>query len=258
MTRLIGKRRSGKRSPNPSTPNSASPVTTPVAESKWRISTRTSQRKKRRSLRIDPPPRGAASPVSVEGGDDVGSKVIYEEPVNIMRPPVLQLSPAPARQGPVRTRPYEAPYFFPTPGSPEAIGYVDKIREDRRSVFVQPDAMFVRKKRSFTMSSLEKGGTMGTPKLRSEGSRDQIIEDSGRKRPKSSGKGSGDGNHDLPSPTPAHEFGVQAGAPTKLRKASAPAQLPPLTNTVPTPTTPPRPQAQRQGTLGIMRMLGKH
>ena len=149
----------------------------------------------------------------------MGSKVIYEELVNITRPPVLQLSPAPA----VRTRLYEVPYFFPTPGSPEAIGYVDKIREDRRSVFVQPDAMFVRKKRSFTMSSLEKGGTMGTPTLRSEGSHDQIIEDSGRKRPKSSG----DGKHDPPSPTPAHEFGVQARASAKLRKVSetAPTNL---------------------------------
>lgn len=29
-----------------------------------------------------------------------------------------------------RTNPYEAPYFFPAPGSPEAVGYVDRARED--------------------------------------------------------------------------------------------------------------------------------
>ncbi|KAG1784216.1 hypothetical protein EV702DRAFT_1058093 [Suillus placidus] len=31
---------------------------------------------------------------------------------------------------PLRTQPYAAPYFFPAPGTPEAIGYVTKTREE--------------------------------------------------------------------------------------------------------------------------------
>ncbi|KAF7793451.1 hypothetical protein EIP86_004563 [Pleurotus ostreatoroseus] len=39
---------------------------------------------------------------------------------------------APAKRGPVaRTDPYQAPYFFPTPLSPEAVDYVDKVRSER-------------------------------------------------------------------------------------------------------------------------------
>ncbi|KAG1757834.1 hypothetical protein EDB19DRAFT_68599 [Suillus lakei] len=40
---------------------------------------------------------------------------------------------------PLRTQPYAAPYFFPTPGSPDAIDYVMKTREEllRPSGFMQ-------------------------------------------------------------------------------------------------------------------------
>ena len=263
MTRPAGKRRPGKRPSNPPTPGSASPAMSPVVESKWHVATRTSQRKKRKSLRIDPPLRSATSPAFIMSGEDVGGEIIYEEPVSITRSPVLRPPPTPARQGPVRTRPYEAPYFFPTPGSPEAIGYMDKVREERRSVFVYPDAMLVRNKKDMKRSStvsLEKDGTAGTPKLRSEASRDQVTEESGKKRPKSSRKGSVDGNLIPSSSTPIHEFGVQVGTPMKFRKSSVPPQVSPFPDTVPTPTptTPSRPQAQRQGSLRIMKILGKH
>ena len=260
MMSPTGKRRLGKRS-NPPTPGSASPATTPVVESKWRIATRTSTRKKRKSLRIDPPPRSATSPVLIESGGDVGGETIYEEPISITRPPVLRSPPTPARQGPGRTRPYEAPYFFPTPGSPEAIGYMDKVREERRSVFVQPDATLAKNKKDpkrASTVSLEKDGTGGSPKLRSEGSRDRVTEDSGKKRPKCSGKGSGDGNLNPPSSNPTPESSVQVGSLKKPRKSSAPPQLSPSPDTVPTPIALSRPQAQRQGSLGIMRILGKH
>lgn len=263
-TRPAGKRRSGKRASNPPTPKSASPATTPVLESKWQISAGASQRKKRKSLQIDPPHRGATSPVFIERGDDVGGETIYEEPISIIQPPTSQLPLTPVRQGPVRTRPYEAPYFFPTPGSPEAIGYVDRVREERRSVLVHPDAMFVRnkkdlKRRSSTLSSIEKDGTAGIPKPRNETGQDQATEDSGKKRPKNSEKGSFGDRHVNPSSSAlADEFGVQAGTPTKLRKSSAPPRLSSSPDTVPTPTTTSRPQAQRQGSRGIMRILGKH
>lgn len=262
MTRPAGKRRPGKRSSNPPTPKSASPATTPMVESKWQITTRASQRKKRNSLRINPPPRSAASPVLIDGGDDVGGGIIYEEPVNVPRPPAPRLPLTPARQGPVRTRPYEAPYFFPTPGSPEAFGYVERVREERRSVLVHPDAMFVRQrkdlKRPSTIFNFEKDGAVGTPKR--QGSNDQVTEDGGRKRTKSSGKGSApDRNFSPPFSAPIDvEFGGQVGAPTKLRKGSAPPQFSPFHETVPTQTTSSRPQVQRQGSLGIMRILGKH
>jgi len=262
ITRPAGKRRSGKRSSNTPTPKSASPVTTPVVESKWRIATRGSQRKKRKSLRIDPPPRSAASPVLIENGVDVGGEMVYEEPVGITRPPVLRSPLTPAKQGPVRTRPYEAPYFFPTPGSPEAFGYVDRVREERRSVLAYPDAMLTRnkkdlKKKSSTISSFEKEGAMGIQKPRGEGGHDQVTEGNAGKQPKSSGKGSWDRDSNLPSSAPIDEFGTQAGAPTK-RKSSTLPQFPPSPDTVSTPSTPSRPQVQRQGSLGIMRILGKH
>lgn len=248
ITRPAGKRRSAKRPSNPSTPTSSSPVT-PVVESRWHIATRAAQRKKRKSLRIDPPRQNATSPVLIETGDDVGGEIIHEEPISITRPPIPQQPPTPARQGPVRTRPYEAPYFFPSPGSPEAIGYVDRVREERRSVFVQPDAMLVRgKKRSFTTPNPEKGGAADTPKPHGEGSHDQATEDNGRKRPGGSRKGSGDRNLD-----PIDESGVQVGTPTNLRKASAPPQFSPSPE-----TSPSRPRMQRQGSSGIMRILGKH
>ena len=264
ITRPAGKRRSGKRPSNTPTPKSASPVTTPVVESRWRIATRGSQRKKRKSLRIDPPPRSAASPVLVENGVDVGGGMVYEEPVGITRPSVLRSPLTPARQGPVRTRPYEAPYFFPTPGSPEAFRYVDRVREERRSVLAQPDTMLTRikkdlKKRSSTISSFEKEGAAGISKSRGEGSLDQVIETEGNagKQPKSSGKGSGDRDFNRPSSAPADESGTKAGTPTKLRKSSAPPQLPSTPDTVSTPSTPSR-QVKRQGSLGFMRILGKH
>ncbi|KAG0702744.1 hypothetical protein DFH29DRAFT_920212 [Suillus ampliporus] len=50
---------------------------------------------------------------------------------------------------PLRTQPYAAPYFFPAPGSPEAIDYVTKMREEllrspRTSGFIHRSA-FTRK-----------------------------------------------------------------------------------------------------------------
>lgn len=261
MTRSAGKRRSGKRSSGPPTPISVSPTMTPVVESKWRIGTRASQRKKRKSLRIDPPQWNATSPMFIETGDDVGGTVIYEEPASITRPPIHQSPLPPTRQGPVRTRPYEAPYFFPTPGSLEAVGYVDRVREERRSALVHPDAMCVRSKkdlRSSTMSSLEKGGSPGLPKPRGEGGHDQATEDGNKKRPKSCGKGSGDRNTNPFSSISVDELGVQVGTPTRLRKTSAPPKLSPSLGPGRTLATPSRPQVQRQGSLGIMRILGKH
>ena len=193
----------------------------------------------------------------------MGAEIAYEGPVSVTRPPIHQLPPTPARQGPVRTRPYEAPYFFPTPGSLEAIGYVDKVLEERRSALTHPDAKLARNKKNLkrsgsTISSLEKDRTASTPKLRGEGSQDQATEDSGRKRPKNSEKGSGDRNTSPSSSTPFDEFGVQAGTPNKLRKSSTPPRLLSLSDTALTPTTPPHPQPRRQGSRGIMRILGKH
>ncbi|KAF9654110.1 hypothetical protein BDM02DRAFT_3181956 [Thelephora ganbajun] len=255
------KRRSGKRSPNSPTPKSPSPAMSPVVESKWHVATRSSQRKKRKSLRIDPPRTDAISSVLIESGDDMGGEINYEEPISTTRPTTSQSPLTPARQGPVRTRPYEAPYFFPTPGSLEAIGYVERVLEERKLVLVHPDAMFVRNKkdprRSFTMSSPETDGNVDIPKLRGGDGHDQAPEDASKKRPKSSGKGSGDRNIN-PSFIPADEFGVQGGAPTKIRKGSAPPQFPPFPDTSSAPTTSSRPQTQRQGSPGIMRILGKH
>ena len=193
----------------------------------------------------------------------MGGETVHEEPIGITRPPISRLPLTPARQGPVRTRPYEAPYFFPTPGSLEAVGYVEKVREERRSAFVHPDAMFPRSKKDLkrsesTISSPEKDGAAGIPKLRHEGSRDQVTEDSGKKRSKKSEKGSGDVNTSPSSSIPVDEFGKQAGSPNKLRKPNAPPQFSPFSDTIPTPTTPPRPQPQRQGSRGFMRILGKH
>ena len=255
-SRPAGKRRSGKRSSNPPTPTSTSPTVAPVVESRWRVATRVSQRKKRMSLRIDPPRPSPSSPVFIQSGDDVGGAVIHEEPISITRPPIPQPLPSRPRQGPTRTRPYEAPYFFPTPGSPEAIGYVEKVREERRSVFAHPDTMFVRNKRSSTFPSLDKDGTTGTLKSHGKGNQDQAIEGSSKKQPKTSERGSGDRNTNPLPPIPTDEFGVSAGTP-KIRKSSAPPQFSPSPDCAQTPTTPPGPP-RRQGSRGIMRMLGKH
>ena len=256
MNRPAGKRRSGKRPSNPPTPTSTSPTVAPVVESKWRVATRVSQRKKRMSLRIDPPRRSPTSPVFIQSGDDVGGAVIHDEPISITRPPMLQSTPSRARQGPTRTRPYEAPYFFPTPGSPEAIGYVEKVREERRSVVTHPDTMRVRNKRSGTLSSLDKDGTTGTPKSHGKGNQDQAIEGNGKKQPKTSEKGSGDRNTNPLTPIPTGGFGGSAGSP-RTRKSSAPPRFSPSLDTALTPTTPPHPP-RRQGSRGIMRILGKH
>ena len=166
----------------------------------------------------------------------MGSGTIHEEPTSITRPPTSRLPLTPARQGPSRTRPYEAPYFFPTPGSPEAIGYTERVLEERQS-FIHPDPTSVRNKkdskRSATITISEKDGAVGNPKLGGEGNQNQSTEDGGtRKRPKNSEKASGDKNV---NPVPVDEFGIQVGTPTS-----------------------PRPQAQRQGSRGILRILGKH
>ena len=260
ITRSTGKRRSGKRTPNAPTPKSASPTTSPVVESKWHTAMRSSQRKKRKSLRIDPPLRSAAPSVLIEGEDALSREIIYEEPIGITQPHAAHLPVTPARQGPGRTRPYEAPYFFPAPGSPEAIGYVDRVREERRGGLISPDPMTGKSKRdlrgrSSTMSSLEKDGTPGSMNPHGETGHNQPPEDFGKKRPKSAGKGSGKKNSDLLS-TP-NEFGVQTRTQTILRKTSAPAQLS-SSGTTSTSATPPRSQTHRQGSLGIMRILGKH
>lgn len=260
ITRPAGKRKSGKRSPNSPTPKSASPSASPVIESKWHIGTRVAQRKKRRSLRIDPPIRSATPSVLLESGDAVGHEIIYEEPISIIRPHTSHLPLTPARQGPVRTRPYEAPYFFPAPGSPEAVGYVERVREERRSTLAIPELKSPRskkdlKRRSSTLSSVEKDETPGNAKLHGEGNHDQTTEGSGKKRPKSAGKGFGTKNSH-PSFSPA-ESDVQTKTQIILRKSSAPAQLS-SPDTLSTPTTPPRHQPQRQGSLAIMRILGKH
>ena len=259
---LAGKRRQCKRTSNSSTPKSSSPATTPVAESKWHIATHQSQRKKRKSLRIAPPRRSATSAMLIENGDDVGGGTIHEEPISIIRPPISRLPLTPARQGPIRTRPYEAPYFFPTPGSPEAIGYTERVLEERRSVLFHTDATSVRNKkdpkRSSTTPGPEKGGAVDTPMFRGEGNQSQATEVSGRKRSKDSAKGSGDRNPNPSSSIPVDESGTQIGTPTKLRKSSAPSQFSPSSDTSPTPNTSSRPQAQRQGSRGIMRILGKH
>lgn len=187
----------------------------------------------------------------------MGPEVIHEEPISIdPQPHTPHSTPNPARQGPVRTRPYEAPYFFPTPGSHEAIGYVDRVREERRSALAHPDPASARnkkelKRRASTIPSLDKDGTPGNTVLRGEGSHDQPAEDLGKKRPKSPGK-----KKSSPSSSPTNELGVRVRSPI-LRKSSAPAQLS-SPGIVSTPTTPNRPQTQRQGSLAIMRMLGKH
>lgn len=258
MTRPTGKRRSGKRSPNSPTPKSKSPPTSPVVGSKWHIARPASQRKKRISLLIAPPPQSTMPPVLIESGDADGIEVIYEEPNSAPHISHLQLTPP--RPGPVRTRPYEAPYFFPTPGSPEAIGYVERVREERRTVLFQPELRPVKskkdlKRRSSTLSSPEKDGTPDNTRLHGEDGYDQATEGSGEKRPKSAGTGSGRKNSS-PPPSSANELGVRVRTPI-LRKSSAPAQLSSM-GVVPGPTTPNRPQTQRQGSLAIMRILGKH
>lgn len=187
----------------------------------------------------------------------MGDEATYEEAISIPQPQIYHLPLTPARQGPVRTRPYEAPYFFPTPGSPEAIGYVDRVREERRSTLVQLDPVSVKnkrelKKRSSTISS---PGTPDNTRLDGENDHNQTPEDSGRKRTKSTGKGT-KSSSPLSSPAKSSELGVRARTPIP-RKSSAPAQLS-SPGAVSTPVTPSRPQTQRQGSLGIMRILGKH
>jgi hypothetical protein len=54
------------------------------------------------------------------------------------QPAKLPQSTLPARprtqpQPPLRTQPYEAPYFFPSPASPDAAGYVRRARSGRPS-----------------------------------------------------------------------------------------------------------------------------
>jgi len=130
-------------------------------------------------------------------------------------------------------------------------------------VLVQPDTMLTRnkkdlKKKSSTISSFEKEGTVGIPKPRGEGGHDQVTEGNAGKQPKCSRKGSGDRDFSHSPPTTVDEFGTQVGGPAKLRKSSAPPQLPSSDDTAPTLSAPPRPQVRRQGSLGIMRILGKH
>lgn len=43
-----------------------------------------------------------------------------------------------AATAPPRTRPYEAPYFFPAPTSPEAVDYVQRTRDEYRQASVSP------------------------------------------------------------------------------------------------------------------------
>ena len=245
-----GKRRLGKVSSSSPTSKSKPSVTTPVVESKWHIA----KRKKRKSLQIVPPPRSAPSPMLIDSGDGLGGETISEEPISTLQPLTSHLPLAPARQGPVRTRPYEAPYFFPTPGSPEAVGYADRVREERRAT--HPHLTSVRSKKdlkgSTTLSSLEKDDNT---RLEAEGGHDQATEDPGEIGLKSPGKGSGMQNSG-PSSPPTNELGARVRTPM-LRKSSAPAQLS-SSGTTSTPTTPNHPQKQRQVSLGIKRMLGKH
>lgn len=49
---------------------------------------------------------------------------------------------------PLRTQPYAAPYFFPAPGTPEAIDYVTKTREELRPSGFTHDFICKRNKRS--------------------------------------------------------------------------------------------------------------
>ena len=254
IMRPAGKRRSGKVSPTSPTLKSKSPATTPVVGSKWHVAARQPKRPIRKPSQIVLPSRSATSAVLVDTGDALGGELIHEEPVDIPQPQTSQLPPA--RQGPVRTRPYEAPYFFPTPGSPEAIGYVDRVREERRTALLQPDPTSARKKRSYTMSSIEKDETPGSTRLHgSEGSHDQATGDTGKKQPRSPRKGCGSKNSS-PSSSPSKELDVRARTPIP-RKSSAPAQLS-SSGTLSTPATPNRRQVQRQGSQAIMRMLGKH
>ena len=73
-------------------------------------------------------------------------------------------------------------------------------------MLVHPDATFVRsrdlKKKSSTISSLEKEGTAGSPKPRGEDSRDQVTGGNVGKRPKSPGKGPWDSYFNPPSSIP--------------------------------------------------------
>lgn len=41
---------------------------------------------------------------------------------------------APFKLSRARTQPYEAPYFFPTPGSPDAVNYIRKAREEKTAL----------------------------------------------------------------------------------------------------------------------------
>lgn len=52
------------------------------------------------------------------------------------KPTALPLPPA-------RTQPYEAPYFFPSPGSPEAVDYVRRAREGQLSPRSPPPTVMV-------------------------------------------------------------------------------------------------------------------
>lgn len=53
-------------------------------------------------------------------------------PLKISLPcPPSSLSSPPLPPPRSRTQPYEAPYFFPTPGSPEAVDYVRRMREEK-------------------------------------------------------------------------------------------------------------------------------
>lgn len=50
-------------------------------------------------------------------------------PCPVSAAPLLSSPPPPPQR--TRTQPYEAPYFFPAPGSPEAVDYVRRIREEK-------------------------------------------------------------------------------------------------------------------------------
>jgi hypothetical protein len=64
-----------------------------------------------------------------------------------------------------RTQPYEAPYFFPIPGSPEAVDYIRKTREEK--ITSRP---FHRHSANFPLPSIgqqqaEEDQTLGRPSV---------------------------------------------------------------------------------------------
>ncbi|OAX40894.1 hypothetical protein K503DRAFT_864296 [Rhizopogon vinicolor AM-OR11-026] len=66
-------------------------------------------------------------PALLRGKSSVGSLLMFFTPEATLCP---RKNPSDPSDPPLRTQPYAAPYFFPAPGTPEAVDYVKKTRAE--------------------------------------------------------------------------------------------------------------------------------